>query len=315
MTDTINRQNYWRLFRGTHQAISDTGPWDLIGAVFDHTYMPALVIDPGYQAYYSLPLTYPSVATLDLPENYDPATQRLYVALRSTANLTVTFSSLTFGMNNKFILKGTDSDEQGEHAGLWTFQGDMLSLSLSAVNGAGEASVQVFMYTIPDLTDFESYYDKQIGLGYSGATPDGPGVPMAVSRVVVKTLNGRGSTNTSTIRFATTVVNTGDDITYADSATLGGSFTINTTGLYFVNLVANSASAIDLGVTVDSTASPGSLDYGSTLISFTNGSAGTPSTCSGMSYLTAGAVVRAAVSAVALTSGALYTGFTIVKIY
>lgn len=46
--------------------------------------------------------------------------------------------------------------------------------------------------------------------------------------------DGWGSTNT-TIRRFTNASSTGTDITYADSATLGGSFTINTAGLYSVS--------------------------------------------------------------------------------
>lgn len=52
------------------------------------------------------------------------------------------------------------------------------------------------------------------------------------SSVWVYTFNGYGSTNTKIVRFASTVVNTGSAITYADSATLGASFTINEVGLY-----------------------------------------------------------------------------------
>lgn len=43
-----------------------------------------------------------------------------------------------------------------------------------------------------------------------------------------------GTTNTFVRRFLTTTKNTGSDITYADSATLGGSWTINTTGTYSI---------------------------------------------------------------------------------
>ena len=46
---------------------------------------------------------------------------------------------------------------------------------------------------------------------------------------------GYGSSSTSVRRFQTTVVNTGTAITYADSASLGATFTINTTGMYAVS--------------------------------------------------------------------------------
>jgi len=55
------------------------------------------------------------------------------------------------------------------------------------------------------------------------------------SLVRCKTHNGYGSTNTRIPRFTTTITNQGSDITYTDSATLGASFTINTTGVYAIN--------------------------------------------------------------------------------
>jgi hypothetical protein len=53
--------------------------------------------------------------------------------------------------------------------------------------------------------------------------------------VTVNTGNGHGSTNTKIRRFTTTQSSTGTAITYADSATLGASFTINEAGLYLIN--------------------------------------------------------------------------------
>jgi hypothetical protein len=50
--------------------------------------------------------------------------------------------------------------------------------------------------------------------------------------VTVTTGNGHGSTNTKIRRFTTTQSSVGSAITYADSATLGASFTINSDGLY-----------------------------------------------------------------------------------
>lgn len=56
--------------------------------------------------------------------------------------------------------------------------------------------------------------------------------PLGDHEVVVHTGNGAGSTNTAIRRFTTTLTSVGTAITYADSATLGGTFTINETGLY-----------------------------------------------------------------------------------
>jgi hypothetical protein len=52
--------------------------------------------------------------------------------------------------------------------------------------------------------------------------------------IVVTTGNGHGSTNTKIRRFTTTQSSVGTAITYADSGTLGGSFTINEAGIYAI---------------------------------------------------------------------------------
>jgi hypothetical protein len=52
--------------------------------------------------------------------------------------------------------------------------------------------------------------------------------------VTVHTGNGWGATNTKIRRYTTTMTNAGTDITYADSAANGASFTINKTGLYAI---------------------------------------------------------------------------------
>lgn len=54
------------------------------------------------------------------------------------------------------------------------------------------------------------------------------------SQVVADSPNGHGSSNTKLRRWTNTTT-TGTDITYADSATAGGSFTVNTAGWYVVS--------------------------------------------------------------------------------
>lgn len=73
------------------------------------------------------------------------------------------------------------------------------------------------------------------------------------SEIRVEAGNGHGSTNTKIRRYSTTVINTGSDITYADSATIGGTFTINTAGLYFMAVTdANSANPVQVGISHNS---------------------------------------------------------------
>ena len=59
---------------------------------------------------------------------------------------------------------------------------------------------------------------------------------IGVHEIVMTSSNGAGSTNTKFGRFTTTESSAGTSITYADSATLGGSWTINDTGKYAVHL-------------------------------------------------------------------------------
>jgi len=76
-----------------------------------------------------------------------------------------------------------------------------------------------------------------------------------VSEVVVNTGNGFGSTNTQIRRFTTTQTNTGSAITYADSATLGASFTINEDGIYAMTFVGQGGgSGVDtyVGISLNS---------------------------------------------------------------
>lgn len=73
----------------------------------------------------------------------------------------------------------------------------------------------------------------------------------ASSQVLCDTPNGRGSTNTKIRRF-TNSTTTGTDITYADSATLGATFTINTAGLYAISYWDGySAGAGVIGISVN----------------------------------------------------------------
>lgn len=72
------------------------------------------------------------------------------------------------------------------------------------------------------------------------------------SIVRLHTANGFGSTNTMIRRYQTVDRNQGTDITYADSATLGASFTINSSGVYAVYIDWDSTSSSYQGVSVNS---------------------------------------------------------------
>jgi hypothetical protein len=139
------------------------------------------------------------------------------------------------------------------------------------------------------------------------------------SMVRLNTSNGFGSTNTVIRRFTTTVTNQGSDITYADSATLGNTFTINTTGVYAISYTDASASAgsTPFGISLNSTqltttisdiTAADRLAYVDTVSA--NGSA----TISWTGYLTSGSVIRAHGTVSTAPSVPARVQFTIVRV-
>lgn len=115
------------------------------------------------------------------------------------------------------------------------------------------------------------------------------------SYTLAYTANGHGSTNTRIRRF-TNSTSVGSDITYADSATLGGSFTINTAGVYGisysdainVNVFGISINSAELTTTVQSLTVPATL---LAMCGTTN--SGTWNNCAGFAYCQVGDVIRA----------------------
>ena len=99
---------------------------------------------------------------------------------------------------------------------------------MSKVAITGNASgAGVFTIASPD-----SATDRTLTL------PDETGtiaLAQSLSYIRLNTTNGHGSTNTTIRRFTNVVNNVGSDMTYADSATLGMSVTINTDGIYSVS--------------------------------------------------------------------------------
>lgn len=113
--------------------------------------------------------------------------------------------------------------------------------------------------------------------------------------VVVHTGNGHGSTNTKIRRFTTAMTNVGTAITYADSATLGASFTINETGLYAIFYADYHGASTVIGASVNSaqlTVGISSITTGNRLFCI-NQIAGNVVSASRVVRLSAGDVVRA----------------------
>lgn len=136
--------------------------------------------------------------------------------------------------------------------------------------------------------------------------------------VSLVTGNGKGSTNTNIRRFTTTSVNVGTAITYADSATLGASFTINETGFYSViySDVGPSGGNTSLGISVNSTQLSTSVDLISAPSRLVLGfsSNGFQGYASGVFRFAAGDVVRPHLGPITIDSASPDTSFKIQKV-
>ena len=137
------------------------------------------------------------------------------------------------------------------------------------------------------------------------------------SMVRLNTANGYGSTNNKIRRFSGVVTNQGADITYADSATLGASFTINAAGMYAVSFSDTYNAAGTVGISLDTTqptVSVVSLSAGEQLASSASAAANFAAACSVTLYLPIGAVVRPHTSGVATGALPAESNFTISRV-
>jgi len=174
------------------------------------------------------------------------------------------------------------------------------------------ADLESFNLVVPVVPDTSSVSDKQSGmivfdvstLQFKGLDTLGnwnafnTGTVTSTSEVTVDSGNGHGSTNIRIRRFSNIRKNTGSDITYADSATLGASFTINTSGVYAISYAdLYSASSFGMGITVND----GALGTIINLVTYSQGlrtqtytyNSGEAASISWTGNLSAGDVVRA----------------------
>jgi hypothetical protein len=127
-------------------------------------------------------------------------------------------------------------------------------------------------------------------------TPAKTQVGALPSMVRLHTANGYGSSSTVIPRFTTVVTNQGSDITYADSATLGSTFTINTSGIYaitygmtFVNASAANGLSLNSSQLTTTIYSINAADRLAINVALSTSGRLPVSSCL---YLTAGAVIR-----------------------
>ena len=138
-----------------------------------------------------------------------------------------------------------------------------------------------------------------------------PAVTTAQSMILLTVTNGYGATNTAVRRWTNTITNQGSDITYADSATLGGSFTINTNGVYSISCIDNFTSVASLQIGINATAIANAGASNPVIATSTGANIVVQGTYA--AYLAAGTVVRALGTAASGTATA-YTMFSIVRV-
>lgn len=140
------------------------------------------------------------------------------------------------------------------------------------------------------------------------------------SMVRLNTALGYGSTNTVIRRFTNTVTNQGSDITYADSATLGATFTVNTNGVYAISYSDqfNTAALSNfLGLSLNSsqlTTFIYSVAVADILSVAFPSTANGPGVAQWTGYLTSGSVVRAHAQGTASGVNTACCQFTIVRV-
>ena len=142
-----------------------------------------------------------------------------------------------------------------------------------------------------------------------------PAATAVQSMVRLDTTGNYGSTNTAIRRFTNVRVNQGTDITYADSATLGAIFTINTNGVYGISFYDNFTAASDLGISLNSTqltTGIGAINAADRIAEATTTAAATRASCSTTHYLKVGDVIRAHTNGTA--SSTVDMGFTITRV-
>jgi hypothetical protein len=139
------------------------------------------------------------------------------------------------------------------------------------------------------------------------------------SMVRLNTANGYGSTNTKIRRFTTTVTNQGTDITYADSATLGALFTINTNGVYAISFTDQYTGGDFLGISLNTTTpttNVSAIAASEVLVTeqTVGGISGYSSTVSWIGYLLSGSLIRPHTNGSATGATTNSNQFTIVRV-
>lgn len=203
------------------------------------------------------------------------------------------------GPNGPAIFLTAEDPEQGEY-------GAPGKTGIDGTTGSQGPVGPVVMWDYPDESDLSM-------LGGGGVFT----ASSIASCVRLNTANGYGSTNNKIRRFTNVVLNQGSDITYADSATLGASFTVNSPGVYAVSFsdqfnVVDSA-GVSLNTTAPTTAIA-AIPVTEILTAATSGGNTFAVFAGWTGYLQSGSVLRAHNGGSPSGANALLCQFTITKV-
>lgn len=136
------------------------------------------------------------------------------------------------------------------------------------------------------------------------------------SSVVVTGGNGYGSSSTGVRRWSTIQHSAGSDITYSDSATLGGKFVINTSGTYAMHINDVCVSGVQMSPYISLNASTFTVGLNSPIgLQSINSSTTNSPTVTGLTYyLPATSVIRVQESSNAVGQTTVFAGFSITRV-
>ena len=130
------------------------------------------------------------------------------------------------------------------------------------------------------------------------------------SMIRLDTANGYGSTGTRVIRYTNIRQSLGSDILYTDSATAGGSFTVQTSGVYSISMTTtHNAATGSAAITKNAsslTTDPASLAI-SEILAIDLAGSGSTNNLSWQGYLAAGDIIRAQSNTAAFTGVNIFT--------
>lgn len=250
-----------------------------------------------------------SNATTTFPTSYSAPQTLPALTVRNFSTTDGNFSPLYFGGSAAQVYSAIVgfNDDHTAHTGhleFWTGNAGTLG---QAVTIGSDSVVAMKGYTAGAAVFDSAGVVSSVAPGTSGnvLTSNGTtwvsqansGGTVGDSNVYVDSGNGRGSTNTRVRRFSNIRNASGSDITYADSAANGGSFTINTNGTYNATYCdGTSSGASNIAISVDGTAlttDASSITYAQGLRAVNYIPNGAYSCVSTAMYLLNGSVVRA----------------------